>query len=75
MVIYWQARWRTNAQRLKRLAQSGLCFGLIAVVLLHETNLVGKLAGGPLPPKIDPLRRVRGFKELARIVGEEGTNC
>jgi hypothetical protein len=60
MVIYWQARWRTNAQRLKPVALPGLWFGLIAVVVLHDTNLVEKMAGRPLPPKIDPCGGVRG---------------
>ncbi len=40
------------------------------VVLMHDTNLVGKLSGFPLPPEKDPMSRVRGWKETAALAGE-----
>ena len=70
MVIYWESRWRSGLRAMKIWLAGGLGLGLVAVVLLHETNLIGKLIGRPLPPKLDPLRRVRAWKETARVVGE-----
>jgi len=52
----------------------GLLTGLPVVVVLHETNLVGKICGRTLPPRLDPLTRVRGYREMAQVVGEARTN-
>ena len=49
----------------------GLALGLPLVVVLHDTNLVTKISGQTLPPKSDPLVRVRGWSELARVVEAE----
>lgn len=48
--------------------KTGLIVGLVMTVLLHETRLVGKLLGGPVPVAADPLRRARGWREMATIV-------
>ena len=69
MVIYWQARRETGLRRVRRWLGAGLAVGLAAAVILHDTNLVGRITGYPLPPKLDPLGRVRGWKETARLVG------
>ncbi len=68
MVIYWETVFREKPRFVKTWLISGLVFGLPAAVLIHDTNLVGKLLGRPLPVQIDPLRRVRGHREMARIV-------
>jgi membrane-associated phospholipid phosphatase len=68
--LYWESRWREGARAAKGWLISGVLLGLVSVVTLHETNLVGKIVGQPLPSKLDPLRRVRSWKETARIVGE-----
>jgi len=70
MVIYWDTRWRLGAARIKPWLIAGLALGFIAVVLGHNTDLIPKLTGWRLPVKLDPLRRVRGWSEVARIVGE-----
>ena len=48
----------------------GLALVLPVLVLAHETNWVSKIAGRPLPAPIDPLRRIRGFRETAKLVGD-----
>ena len=67
MVFYF----RTNA-RLRKIAKPalviGIVLGAIAVVLLHDTNLVGKIAGTKLPAEKDPLRRVRAWRDTAVAV-------
>jgi membrane-associated phospholipid phosphatase len=70
MAVYWQARWKTAPAWTRKVFAGGVFVGLLAVLLLHETNWIGKIAGIALPPKIDPLRRVRAWDETARIVNE-----
>ena len=40
------------------------------MVVVHEPDVIGKVSGHSLPPEKDPLRRVRAWKETARLVGE-----
>jgi hypothetical protein len=70
MVIYWDTRWRLGAARIKPWLIAGLALGLTAVVLCHNTDLLPKLTGWRLPVNLDPLHRVRGWGDAARIVGE-----
>ena len=47
-----------------------LVFGLVMLALLHDTNLVTKIFGRPLPALKDPLRRVRAWSDTAAVAGE-----
>lgn len=68
MVLYWDERLQAGVRAVKRWLWSGLGLGLVLVVLMHDTNLVNKITGSPLPAKLDPLRRVRAFSEMGRVV-------
>jgi membrane-associated phospholipid phosphatase len=70
-VIYWDTRWRMGfrAAALTWLI-GGLAFGVPLVALLHDTNLIQKVVGHALPPKSDPMTRVRGYRTMAAIVNE-----
>jgi 4-amino-4-deoxy-L-arabinose transferase-like glycosyltransferase len=68
MVIYWDARWREGMRAVKGWLIGGLALGLTIVALVHNTGLIGKIVGHPLPGDMDPLRRVRGYKESAAFV-------
>ena len=71
MVIYWDARWRSDKPGVgKCLMSAGVVFGVVFAVFLSETDLVQKIAGRPLPPKPDPLTRVRAYAGVARLVGD-----
>jgi len=70
MVIYWEARRREGARLVKPCLVTGLVLGLSFVALLHDTNLVEKIAGRALPPKADPLTRVRAYSEMGRVVDD-----
>jgi membrane-associated phospholipid phosphatase len=70
MAIYWSNRWPRNAAILQPLLAGGMAFGLVLVVILHDPNLVNKLLHRKLPPKLDLLHRVHGWKELARMAGQ-----
>jgi hypothetical protein len=52
---------------------TGLALGLIFVAVLHDTNIIGKIAGKPLPPKPDPLTRARAYDAMAEMVNNART--
>ncbi|MFA6544343.1 MAG: glycosyltransferase family 39 protein, partial [Limisphaerales bacterium] len=66
-----EACWKNGVRSVRGWFVGGLALGLPLVVLLHDTNLAGKLLGAPLPAKSDPLVRVRGWKALAGTVEAE----
>jgi 4-amino-4-deoxy-L-arabinose transferase-like glycosyltransferase len=70
MILYWESRWQAGARGVNRGLKAGLGLGAVLVVFLHDTNLIGKVFGRPLPPRMDPLRRVRAWEETARVVGQ-----
>lgn len=70
MVVYYGDPRRFSRPVVRRFFKAGLVIGFTAVVLLHETRLIGKITGHSLPPKIDPLRRVRGWSQTAQMAGE-----
>lgn len=69
MALYFNS-WRTGRAARTGL-HAGLILGFIAVAVLHETDLVRAVTGRPLPIKLDPLRRVRAWSELARLVEQQ----
>ncbi len=71
MVIYWEARWRDGVRAVKCWLTGGVLLGLFAVIVLHDTNLLGKITGHYLPPDKDPLTRVRGWSDAAKVVEAE----
>jgi hypothetical protein len=71
MVLFWENRYEEGSVVVRRWLAVAALFGLAAVIFLHETDLAKKIAGQPLPPKLEPLRRVRGWKDMARIVEHE----
>ena len=71
MAIYWDQRWRlTRSRAISLWLGTGLTVGFCMVALLHDTNLVKRIAGRPLPVKPDPLTRVRAYSGMAKTVGE-----
>jgi 4-amino-4-deoxy-L-arabinose transferase-like glycosyltransferase/membrane-associated phospholipid phosphatase len=70
MVLYWEARWREGARGIQNWLAGGLVLGTLAAVVLHEPKVVTRLAGRALTPDKDPLRRVRAWKETAKLVDE-----
>jgi membrane-associated phospholipid phosphatase len=64
MVAYWNERRRVA----KPFLAVGLALGFFAVVILFQSNLIGKIAGHLLPGEIDPLRRVRAWKQTTALV-------
>ncbi len=67
MVLYWNERPRMA----RPFAAVGLALGIFAVVIMYQSNLIGKITGEPLPGEKDPLRRVRAWKPTAAFVETE----
>jgi hypothetical protein len=68
MVLYWDQyrQWLW----VRRAFNTGLVVGLVAMIFLTDTDVTKLITGHYLPMSIDPLRRVRGWRETARGVGE-----
>jgi 4-amino-4-deoxy-L-arabinose transferase-like glycosyltransferase len=71
MVIHWEQRWQSGVRAVKRWLVAGLAIGFTAVGLLHATELLKPLTGAYLPAKMDPLHRVRGWKDVAKMLENE----
>ena len=79
MALFWHKRIRTDARLIKLFLVGGLGLGLPAVVFMHDTNLIRKVVGKNVVRTFieknylgerDPLRRVRGWKQMALEVRE-----
>jgi 4-amino-4-deoxy-L-arabinose transferase-like glycosyltransferase/membrane-associated phospholipid phosphatase len=68
LVIHAEARWRAGLSRLRPWFLLGLILGLPAVVLAHESSRIAAALHRELPPKLDPLRRLRGWREATQTV-------
>jgi hypothetical protein len=68
MVIYWDARWREGGRSVKGWLIVGIVIGLVMLIPMHESSVIGAVLGNPLPGEVDPLRRVRAWKETSAEV-------
>jgi hypothetical protein len=68
MVVHFGRRWDKLGSKLLPWVVGGTAVGMFVVVIAHNTNLVGRLVGHPLPPHLDVLARARGWDDLARTV-------
>jgi 4-amino-4-deoxy-L-arabinose transferase-like glycosyltransferase/membrane-associated phospholipid phosphatase len=69
-VAYWHGRWREGVRAVGGWLSAGMIAGLVIVVICHDTRLVQELTKRRLPARIDPHRRVDGWKETATAVGK-----
>ena len=72
MVLYWESFWTRSWVR--RCFYAGLGIGVVVAIFLTDTGVVKFVTRHPLPIYLDPLRRIRGWHETARIVGEARQN-
>lgn len=72
MLLYWD-QYRARPW-FRPTYYAGLGFGLIAMIFLTDTGVVKLVTGHALPEHLDPLRRVRGWRETAQIVGRARQN-
>ena len=68
MILYWDSLW--SRLWVRRTFYFGLVAGLLTAIFLTDTGIVKVVTGHNLPISFDPLRRIRGWHETARIVGQ-----
>jgi hypothetical protein len=66
--LHWYRRSQAGA-RVGGWVAAGLLLGLPLVGVLHNTNLITRIAGQPLPVKFEPMKRVRGHRDFGLAVG------
>jgi undecaprenyl-diphosphatase len=67
LAVFWQSR---STPRIVRGWTAGLVLGGVLVVFAHDTNLVRRFTGHPLPVRWDPLQGLHGWRDVARITDE-----
>ena len=65
--VYFDAQWRAGHRAVRFWLYPGFIIGCIAVVVMHDMNLLNK-AGIHLPRYYDPSRRLQAWSETARVV-------
>lgn len=68
MVAYWDKKFRDGWRFAKPVFIAGVALGIFMVIILHQTGLLGKIVGRPLPMEKDPSRRLRGWSQSAAMV-------
>jgi 4-amino-4-deoxy-L-arabinose transferase-like glycosyltransferase/membrane-associated phospholipid phosphatase len=58
----------TGWRWVKPLFAAGVALGIFAIAIMYQSNLIGRLAGQPLPGEVDPSRRVRAWDAEAKLV-------
>jgi hypothetical protein len=71
MALYWHERLRAGSRAVKPLLAAGIAVGAIMVTLMYDSDLIGKVAGEPLPGAMDPAHRVRAWKTGAELMEGE----
>jgi 4-amino-4-deoxy-L-arabinose transferase-like glycosyltransferase len=71
MVIDGEQRWEAGEKNVGRLLTAGLVVGFLLVGFLHATEITQWVTGRPLPIALDPMRRVRGWGDIARMMEAE----
>jgi hypothetical protein len=69
-VGYWSSRLPTHARLVRNALVVALALNTLLVTLMHDTRIIGKVAGRDLPLDIDPLRRARGWRQTAAVVND-----
>jgi hypothetical protein len=71
MAVYWDVRLRAGSRIVKPLLAVGLALGFLAVAVMYDSNLIGKITGQSLPGERNPTRRVIAWDRIARVVETE----
>ena len=70
MTWYWARQSGPNLRRARPWFAGGLAMGIFAVVILHDTRLLGGFFGLHLPAASDPLVPLRGWTTVALLTEE-----
>ncbi len=65
------AFWSESKFRLKPWLTVAMLLGLVASIFMHDSRLIGRVFGQPLPGDADPAHRSVGWRETAQLVETE----
>ena len=65
------AFWNENKFRVKPWLGAAMLIGIVASVFMHDSRLLGRIVGHPLPGDADPAHRSAGWRETAQLVETE----
>jgi membrane-associated phospholipid phosphatase len=68
MAAYWNEKFRGGWRFVKPVFTTGVALGIFAVVIMHQTNLIGKMTGQPWPLEKDATRRLHAWTQSAAMV-------
>jgi 4-amino-4-deoxy-L-arabinose transferase-like glycosyltransferase/membrane-associated phospholipid phosphatase len=68
MVVYWREKFAAGARFIKRVLIVSFAYGLIAMVVIYDSGLIGKIAGQPLPGEMDPVGRALAWPTTTAFV-------
>lgn len=69
--LYWHLRRPTWRPWHRRAYGIGLGLGLLMLLPMHDSRLIPRATGLVLPLSLDPLHRVRGWRETAELANRE----
>ena len=68
MVAYWIEKFNSGWRFVKPVFVIGIALGILSLAVMYQSNLIGKIAGQPLPGEKDPSRRVQAWNVEAVLV-------
>jgi membrane-associated phospholipid phosphatase len=68
--VYWEERWRAGSRAIQYWLGTGLVVGAFMVVLMHDSSILPRITGRPIPSTKDVWQRVEGWDETAQFVGK-----
>jgi hypothetical protein len=68
MAAYWIEKLNSGWRFVKPVFIIGIALGILALAVMYQSNLIGKIAGRPLPGEKDPSRRVQAWSVEAALV-------
>jgi 4-amino-4-deoxy-L-arabinose transferase-like glycosyltransferase/membrane-associated phospholipid phosphatase len=68
MVAYWIEKLNSGWRFVKPVFIIGIALGILALAIMYQSNLIGKIAGQPLPGEKDPSRRLQAWSVEAALV-------
>jgi membrane-associated phospholipid phosphatase len=68
MAAYWNEKFRGGWRFVKPVFTTGVALGIFAVVIMHQTNLIGKMTGQLWPLEKDATRRLHAWTQSAAMV-------
>jgi 4-amino-4-deoxy-L-arabinose transferase-like glycosyltransferase len=71
MALFWNQKLRDGSRLVKPSLTIGLALGFLFSAVMYDPDLIGKVAGSPLPGVMDPARRLHGWESEAQFLEDQ----